>query len=360
MPEPLKNEFNQTLVQQLGNALSDRDPSFDLMDFETSIINDEWEGRELKERMRHITMMIHAHSKLDYVEQLPIMVEVSAQFGGLFGMTFPDYVEVFGLDYLEASLDALEHMTRYSSSEFAIRPFIVRYPKAVMKRMRLWSINKNEHVRRLASEGCRPRLPWAMALPDFKADPKEIMPILENLRADESLYVRKSVANNLNDITKDNPDIALKFAAKWHGQHHHTNWIIKQGLRTLLKKGDKQALEIIGFNEEAKFEAKSFELSSKQVKLGDSLNFEFQISNLESEIAFAKIGYVISYMKSNGTHSDKIFHITEKEFEPGALSKFNKKISFKDLTTRKHYPGPHHLSIIANGKKLVEQTFELK
>ena len=359
MPELLKNEYNEAFVIQLGDLLAERDESFNCDGFLHSIINENWEERELKARMRHIANMIHAHSALDYADQLRIMTEISSHFGGLKGMTFPDYVEVYGLEYPDVSLVALKIMTQYSSAEFAIRPFIISNEKKVMQMMLDWSLDANEHVRRLASEGCRPRLPWAMALPDFKKDPSLILPILENLKADESLYVRKSVANNINDITKDNPDVALGLCEQWYGTNHHTNWIVKHGLRNLLKNGNKRALQIIGFNDEAKFEVPKLKLSDKKVAIGNSFNFEFQILNLEAHEAFAKVGFVVSYQKANGTLSDKIFHITEKEFNSTDAVVFNKKLSFKDLTTRKHHPGLHKIGVLVNGKKLVEEEFEL-
>ncbi|MEP2025163.1 MAG: DNA alkylation repair protein [Reichenbachiella sp.] len=359
MPEPLKNEFNEAFVTKLGDELARKDESFNLDGFVRSTINENWEVRELKDRMRHITHMIHAHTSLDYLSQLPIVVDIAAQFSGLRGMTFPDYVEVYGLDHPKESLKALYELTKYSSSEFAIRPFILAFEKEVMKEMLQWSKDENEHVRRLASEGCRPRLPWAMALPAFKKDSSLVLPILENLKSDESLYVRKSVANNINDITKDHPEVALNLCANWYGANDHTDWIVKHGLRNMLKKGNAKALQIIGFDDKAKFEVSELQLSEKEVKMGGSFNFEFQISNLESKLAFAKVGFVVSYQKSNGSLSDKIFHVTEKEFASDDSAKFNKKLSFRDLTTRKHHPGLHKIGVLVNGKKLAEEEFEL-
>lgn len=359
MAELLKNEFNLAFVTELGEGLSKMDESFNLEGFLNSTINENWEARELKDRMRHITQMIHAHTGLSYLEQLKIMKDLSVNFGGLRGMTFPDFVEVYGLDDLDESIEALKHMTKYSSSEFAIRPFIVKYRQKSMKAMLDWSKDENEHVRRLASEGCRPRLPWAMALPGFKQDPALILPILENLRQDESLYVRKSVANNINDITKDNPEVAIEMCQNWFGEAEHTNWIVKHGLRGLLKVGNKKALQIIGFDDNARFEVGEFRLSDQRVKMGGSFEFGFKIANLEPKQAFAKVGFVVSYQKANGNLSDKIFHVTEKEFASDDAIQFNKKLSFKDLTTRKHHPGPHKIGVLVNGKKLAEKDFEL-
>ncbi|MFY0627721.1 MAG: DNA alkylation repair protein [Reichenbachiella sp.] len=357
--EPFKNEFNKSFTQKLGALLKQHDHTFDLKKFESSIFNEHWEKRELKDRMRHISVMIFENTSLEYLAQLKIMVLIADQFSGLPSMTFPDYVEVHGLDFIEESLDALEHFTKFSSSEFAIRPFIKQNEKLAMTRMLTWSKNSSEHVRRLSSEGCRPRLPWAMALPSFKNDPNLVVEILENLRSDDSLYVRKSVANNLNDITKDNPALALNLAEKWYGQNELTNWIVKHGLRTLLKKGNERALQIIGFDFNAKFSVMDLSLSKTKPRIGESFNFSFEVQNLEAKKVTAKIGFVVSYMKSNGKQSDKIFHISEAEFESKKPKKYNKKLSFKDLSTRKHYPGNHQISVVVNGFDLAKKEFEL-
>src|SRR5690606_550673 len=141
----------------------------------------------------------------DYIEAVGVLKKAAPYFTGLEAMIFPDFVETYGLDHWEASMDALELMTRYSSSEYAVRPFIAKDTERMMAQMLEWAHSDSEHVRRLASEGCRPRLPWAMGLTMLKKDPSPILPILETLKQDESLYVRRSVANNLNDISKDHP-----------------------------------------------------------------------------------------------------------------------------------------------------------
>ncbi|MGL1889647.1 MAG: DNA alkylation repair protein [Reichenbachiella sp.] len=357
--EPLKNEFSEAFVSDLGKHLVSLDSSFDQKRFIGAVINDQWEGRELKDRMRHISLMIQQHTAMDYLDQLEVMKNIAPQYGGLKAMVFPDYVEVHGLDHVDESLKALKYVTRFSSSEFAIRPFIIKEEKQVMELMLEWSQDENEHVRRFATEGCRPRLPWAMALPTFKNDPSLVIPILENLKNDDSLYVRKSVANNINDITKDNTDIALEICQRWYGRTEHTNWIVKHGLRNLLKRGDETALEIIGFNKNAKFTSSNLELNPSSLSIGDDLKISFDVMNEEASSSLVKIGYQVDYMKSNGSHSGKIFHVTEKEVGARQSIAFNKKLSMKNLSTRKHYPGVHHVKILANGIIINEESFEL-
>lgn len=359
MAEPLKYFFNTEFVSGLANGIKEVHAPFDSVSFQKSVLDDQWEQRELKERMRHITMCLGAFLPRDYPEAVGILMKMAHELSDFPAMVLSDFVEIYGLDHLGLSLDALELFTQSASAEFAIRPFIVKYEKETMARMLEWSGHENHHLRRLASEGCRPRLPWAMALVKYKKDPSPIMPILENLKNDPSEYVRKSVANNINDITKDNPEIALGLAKAWHGRSEYTNWILKHGLRTLLKNGNEEALRIFGFKEKVNVKLSDLQLSDSQVRRGQSLRFSFSIVNLDQGPSFLKVGFVVGYMKSNGRISEKIFHVAEKEFAPGQEFAFAKKMSFKDLTTRKHYTGGHYIAIIINGVPLAKQEFEL-
>jgi 3-methyladenine DNA glycosylase AlkC len=297
---------------------------------------------------------------LPYPEAIHLFKQViGAKAGdGFAKMIFPDYVEVFGLDHLEISLDALRHFTRYASGEFAIRPFILQYGQPVIDRMLAWTEDDSYHVRRLASEGCRPRLPWAMALPAFKKDPRPILPILEKLKADPEDFVRRSVANNLNDISKDNPGIALGLAKKWKGQREETDWIVKHGCRTLLKQGVTEALILFAFEDPALVDVSNLSINITPLSIGQETNFSFVIDNKDQHPALLRLEYSIDYVKKTGKTSRKIFQVTEKTFPPGTTA-MQRKLSFQNLSTRTHYPGEHLLRIIANGQEKACLTFEL-
>ncbi|MEQ9289534.1 MAG: DNA alkylation repair protein [Cyclobacteriaceae bacterium] len=359
MAEPLKYFFNPEFVSGLASGIKEVHAPFDAIGFQQAVLDDQWEQRELKERMRHITVCLGAFLPHEYPEAVGILMKMAHELSDFPAMVLSDFVEIYGLDHLDLSLDALELFTQSASAEFAIRPFIVKYEKETMGRMLDWSKHENHHLRRLASEGCRPRLPWAMALGIYKKNPALILPILENLKDDPSEYVRKSVANNLNDISKDNPETALKLGQAWYGKSERTNWIVKHGLRTLLKNGNDTALKIFGFKEKVNAAVSGLSLSDEQVQMGNTLHFSFDISNLDRSSSLLKVGFVVGYMKANGKVSEKIFHITEKEFGAGQRVNFHKKLSFKDLTTRKHYPGGHYLSIIINGVPMARGEFEL-
>jgi 3-methyladenine DNA glycosylase AlkC len=219
MAEPLKNIFfTETTINKFADEIRKVYSKFDKKQFIKKVYVEEWKDKELKARMQHITVCMHETLPKDYLEALSILLKIADKITGIEGMCLPDFVENYGLAQWDTSLDALKEFTKYSSSEFAIRPFIVKDKAKAMKYMLGLSTDDNEHVRRFSSEGCRPRLPWAMALPELKKDPKPILPILENLKNDSSEYVRKSVANNLNDISKDHPELVFGYLRKLGGK----------------------------------------------------------------------------------------------------------------------------------------------
>ena len=364
MAEPLKNMYNPAFFERLCPALKHSIPGFDCRDFILRIFNNQWPDLELKERVRHISVVMHHFLPKDFPSASDMLVKLSeslrsqgAREQGFETIFIADYIQVFGLNYPDESLNALEHITKLVSAEFAIRPFIIRYPEKTMQQMLTWSKHPNANVRRLSSEGCRPRLPWAMGLPDFKKDPSLILPILENLKADPSEYVRRSVANNLNDIAKDHPELVLSIAKKWLGKNEMTDAIIRHACRTLLKKGHEHALNLHGFDPKSKSTIKTLSLAGKKVKIGDYLNFGFDFVNKEKKPANFRLEYAIDYLTSTGKKSRKIFRIAENKFHPGKTITIQRKQSFKNFTTRKHYKGKHLLTILANGKKLAATEF---
>lgn len=207
--EPFKNIYNENEISRLALELQTIYPAFNHKDFTSSLINEKWKEKELKERIRAISISLGKYLPNNYLESIKILKQVRDKFNGLFHLIFPDFVEVHGLEYYKESIEALKFFTSGSSSEFAVRAFLIKYP-ALIDTFKEWAKDENEHVRRLASEGCRPRLPWGVALVEYKKDPSKILEVLELLKDDNSKYVQKSVANNLNDISKDNPILAKK------------------------------------------------------------------------------------------------------------------------------------------------------
>jgi 3-methyladenine DNA glycosylase AlkC len=297
--------------------------------------------------MRHITLCLGEVLPKDYRAALVILKRVGATLDRKFEyMFFPDFVEVYGLDDFEVSTEALRLFTPLCSSEFAVRPFIVKYPEKMMALMMEWTKSDNHHARRLASEGCRPRLPWEMALRDFKKNPATVLLILEALKDDESEYVRRSVANNLNDISKDHSDLVLEIGERWFGVNLNRNKLVKYALRTLLKKGNTTAIKLFGFIYNKTISVTHLKISPIKIEIGSESFFSFKLEHSAGKPIKLRIEYAVYYMKSNGAQSRKIFQLTENTFETNEIHEFEKKQHFKNLTTRKHYVGTHRLALL--------------
>ena len=364
MAEPLKNTLNRQYVLNLANSTRKVWPEFNSKAFIKSVFDSTWKQRELKERLTQICHCLHKHLPEEYLKALSILLEVAPGFGNYQALYFPEFVSTYGMDqkYRTQSLSALKKLTVYSSSELAIRPFILEDCQATMKWMLKMASDKNYHVRRLASEGCRPRLPWAMALPQFKKDPQLILPILEKLKDDPELYVRRSVANNINDICKDNPEIMLKTLRKWKKESPSKEllWVINHGLRSLIKQGNPKALALIGFKKDSSIKISNPKLDKKNIKLGETLSFTFFVTNQSKTKKNIMIDYIVHHNKKNGEQTPKVFKLKKIILAPGDKIKVTKKHKIQKISTRQYYSGNHFIQLQINGEKLTKVKFHLK
>lgn len=357
MPELLKNMYNRESLYEVAVAIQSVYNSFKVDEFIKSTMDETWNNLELKARCRKISMSLGMYLPEDYEEALSILEKSVTGF--YFAFFFPDFVEVYGQDDInwDLSISALERNTEYWSSEFAVRAFIIKDEERMMAQMRKWSKHKNEHIRRLASEGCRPQLPWGQAISKFKKDPTPVLPILEQLKTDTSTYVQKSVANNLNDISKTHPDLVISIAKDWYGKNKSTNWIVKHGCRTLLKKGNRDVLALFGYDDTTSINIQDFTLETTSISIGENLTFSFKI--LAKKATKTRLEYGIDYMKSNGKRNRKIFKISEVSLKENEKKSYMKKHSFADVSVRRHYPGIHSITIIINGVEKGKLDFEL-
>jgi len=249
----LKFYFGKELAELLADKLTHVYQEFDKKDFVKSVSKGV-KDLELKARVEVITDALAKYLPKKYKTAVNILLKIlgpeNENETGMFReyywlMPVAYYVEKYGLDDFDTSMNAIYEITKRNTGEYAVRPFLRMSPERTLKIMKKWSMDKNVHVRRLASEGCRPRLPWSQKLDEFIEDPSSIIPILENLKEDNSMFVKKSVANNLNDILKDNYDTGIKILSEWsRSQNPDTKWIIRHALRNELKKGNPQALKL--------------------------------------------------------------------------------------------------------------------
>lgn len=364
MAELMKARINADSLGELARRIKKNHPAFESEAFVSEILDADWDSLELKARIRKTALALGKTLPADYSQAVTILRQTAADYpagsDGLMLMCLPDYVELFGqaeADW-EASMAALEQMTSLASAEFAVRAFILRDEKRMMAQMAVWAGHNSEHVRRLASEGCRPQLPWGQALASFKHDPSPVLRILELLKADPSPYVQKSVANNLNDISKTHPELVLETARRWQGQNPVTDWILKHGCRTLLKKGNPEALALFGVAKNDHVKTTGLMVMTPVVRIGEELVFSFAVA-AENE-AQVRLEYALDYVKAKGKRSRKNYKISELTLKAGEKRTYVRKQRFADTSVRKHYPGRHAVTLIVNGIPQGTQAFEVR
>jgi 3-methyladenine DNA glycosylase AlkC len=349
--------YNEGFLRSLGSKLHRAFGAFDSEGFVAAAMQEPWEALELKARMRRITETLGTFLPVDYEEALAVLYAIDGECTGFPYLIFPDFVEVYGQgeEHWELSMAALERFTPRSSAEFAVRPFMLRDPQRMMAQMLVWSHHDNEHVRRLASEGSRPRLPWGQALPVFKRDPSPVLPVLEQLKADPSLYVRKSVANNLNDIAKDHPDVVIDIARRWKGVNEHTDWIVRHGCRSLIRRANPEIMALFGYADEAEnnplVTAASILVDPSVLRIGASCELRYSLEIREGDPVRIRIEYGIDFVKAGGKTSRKLFLLSDKTVPGGARLSAARTHRWADLTTRRHYPGEHRIVLLVNGRE---------
>lgn len=363
MSSLLKDWFSPAFYSAFSDQMHAVQPHFPKAAFQKAIFNKDWPGLELKGRMRHTATVLHSFLSPDFTQAATTLMLLVKHLqkqgvkGSIVHCFLPDYIEVYGIDHYQQSVKAFETITTFITCEFAVRPFMIRYEKEMLVQMVRWSTHRHEQVRRLASEGARPRLPWAMALPALKKNPEPLLEILENLKADPSETVRRSVANNLNDIAKDHPAFVLGLVKKWKGISPETDWVIRHGSRTLLKQGDVQTLACFGISHNKSIQLKSFEILTQKVRIGAYLVFQFSMHTTKAQLI--RIEYAVYYQKANGTLSKKIFKISERNYAKNEMLHFTRKHPFKIITTRTFHKGLHRVALVLNGKEFETHDFLL-
>lgn len=362
--------LNSRVVKELALAIQKVYPDFEDQKFQKGI-NKTLETLAFKDRSKLIADQLKKYLPKDYPVAAKILLGSlgSAKEGEkltgnetFFYMPHGVYVMQEGLkeEDFELSMQLVYELTKRFTSEWTIRAFLEKYPERTLTKLAKWVKDKDEHVRRLVSEGTRPRLPWASHLVAFLKNPKPALKLLEQLKEDESLYVRRSVANHLNDIAKDHPDLVISTLRKWKEiKNEDTQWLIRHALRTLVKAGNTDALEILGYAKNPAVELSDFVIDKKTVKIGAVLVFDFDLSSKSSKAQDLMVDYVVHYMKANGTQAPKVFKLKKLSLEADETVHFSKKQSFKVISTRKFHVGKHRIEIQINGQRFGEVEFDL-
>lgn len=365
--EPLKNQYSLKWIQNLAEHLNKIEPTIVEKEFMNQVLASPWNELELKERIAKIAEVsinfLPKNPKLLFPKLILLIENLRAEGVSDFNFPYiflPDIISKVGLEDFPLSMKTLEKVTVFTSAEFGIRFFYLKDFDSTLKQMLVWSKHNHPLVRRLASEGSRPSLPWGIGIPKIKKNPEIHLPILENLWKDPNEIVRRSVANHLNDISKINPDLTWNFCKTKLGFSKETDKSLKHALRTLLKKGDKKVLSKYSYDTKWKPTKVTLDLSESSISVGETLEFKISISHKEFKPKKLRLEYKIIFRLASGKSGSKIFQLGEKILEPNKKLELSKKHSFKPITTRTYYSGIHELVFVINGNEVMSKSFHLK
>lgn len=364
----VRDVFNESGIKLMAAAIKKNYPEFKSGQFVKETAG-KFPELSFIQRSDHITEMLRKYLPDDFPRSAAILLGSLGPaipqndlkgFGGFIVWPMTIYISRYGIEYFDISLNALYEMTKRFSAESAIRYFIIRYPEKTLKVLEKWVTDPNPHVRRLVSEGTRPRLPWAVRLQQFVKEPAPVIRLLEKLKEDTELYVRRSVANNMNDIAKDHPDRAAALLIKWNSSKNNgTKWIVQHASRTLVKAGHTDILSALGFGNDVDISVGKFKLNKSTVHFGETLSFSFVVKNNTKTPANLMIDYIIHHRKANGEKTPKVFKLTKREIPAHGESLLQKNHPIREISTRKYYPGEHLVEIQINGKKYLQKKFLL-
>lgn len=362
MAEPLKNSFGTDVPRRIAGMIQDVEPAFPVAPFLEQALAG-YDELELMDRARHIAVALHAHLPDDYAKAIDTLLrslgpiesavatEEDSPMASFLYMPHCLFVADYGLDHFDLSMQANYELTKRFTAEFSIRPYLVRYPRKTLTLLKRWTKDPSPDVRRLVSEGTRPRLPWASRLPQFQADPTPVLDLLERLKDDPSLYVRRSVANNLNDIGKDHPDVLVQTADAWmKNADENRAWVVRHALRSAVKRGDAGALRVLGFGDARGLRVEDAAITPDRLAIGDSVVVCFAVRNTARGSRSVMVDFRIHYVKANGSARPKVFKLKAVDIPAGETVPLRKKVSLANMSTRTHYPGSHQVDAVINGR----------
>jgi len=372
--EPFKNLLNEALVRAAAGHLARVHAAFDGGRF-VALATQGLGALEMKARAMQIASALEATLPEDFAtaadvlqaalapapdhERLGEMHHSDEGLAGWILWAAGEYVARRGIAHPERALALLAELTQRFSAEFAIRPFIVAHPELAFAALQRWTTHESSHVRRLASEGSRPRLPWGLQLKALIADPSPTLPLLRALQDDESEYVRRSVANHLNDIAKDHPALV----AEWLEEHlpdapAPRRALLKHASRTLVKKGDPRVLKAWGLGTPLRGSA-TLALKPARVKLGGALQLDLQLVSSAAKPQRLVVDYAVHHVKADGRLSPKVFKGWNLELPARGELALAKRHPLKPITTRRYHAGRHLVEVLVNGRVVAEAAFEL-
>jgi 3-methyladenine DNA glycosylase AlkC len=372
--DPVKNVFHQEGIALMSAVLARHVSSWDSRGF-VSAASEGLEALELKARSEQIYQALCQFLPADFSvaatairQSLHPALDANASgegttLDGIQGwliLPLTEFAGRQGSGCLPLAMDLLMELTMRFTSEFGIRHLWLRHPDESMALVSPWVHHKNEHVRRLVSEGSRPRLPWGLQLNAFIEKPQSTWHLLEALRDDPSAYVRKSVANHLNDNARDHPELVMELACEWHrNAPSDRQRLIRHALRNLLKQGHPQALALYQFGK-PQLQKADLSLSSDRIAIGQNLEFRLEIRSRAAVSQSLRLDYVIHHQKAKGSMTPKVFRWKDLTLDPAQPLQIARRHSFRVITTRVYHPGIHRLEIKANGEVIATREFFLQ
>lgn len=365
----MKHGIDKHAVERIAGALSIVWKKFPADAFIADAL-DGLDERELKERVRHLIDVMSRYLPQDFDRTAAILAEIPRRWKpgdpddalrGFAAWPLIDYAAVHGLQHPETALDLLHDLTSMFSAEFAVRPFLREHWELSYNRMLAWCDDPEAPVRRLASEGIRPRLPWGERVPSLMTDPSPILTILERLKDDPSEFVRRSVANNLNDISKDHPEVVLETCRSWLEEATpEREWIVRHATRTLVKAGRPEVFPLLGYTDNPDVRVEEFRLDRERMRLGEELTFTATLISTASVQQRAVLDYGLHFVKANGSRNRKVFKLKTVRLAPGERLVVKKAHSIREITTRRYYPGEQRIELLINGLPFAETGFMLE
>ena len=373
MAEPLKVFFSAALVSRLASDLARVDAAFPARAFVRQA-SAGLERLELLQRAKQIAHALRDHLPAEYAQAVSVLLRslgpahasdelVGAGMAPFYYLPHTLFVAEYGLDEFELSLHAQYELTKRFTAESSIRAYIAKDPERTFAQLRLWAADEDPHVRRLVSEGTRPRLPWASRVQWLDDHPRCVLELLELLRSDPASLVRRSVANNLNDLSKDHPELVVETCRAWLGAAAaptDTQAMVRHALRSLVKKGQRDALKLLGASGAPKVAIHSARLSGKRIRAGDQLRFSFTLQSTANRAQALVVDYAVHFVKANGTTRPKVFKLKRVKVAAHGAVQLAGKVSFVPMTTRRHYPGLHRIEVLVNGEAFPLGAFEVR
>lgn len=365
--EPFKNFINATVVRTLAQAVKGAYPKFADKRFEKSCLAS-LDSLELKQRAQLIAAQLWQElprdpsQAMETVRQailpLPTLEENDSLDGWVY-MPLNSLLTAHALEAVDASLKLIPEVTKRFTAEFGIRVLLIHQPKKVFPHLKRWAKDPDPNLRRLVSEGTRPRLPWGEQIPAFVQDPRPVLPLLEILKDDPSLYVRRSVANNLNDISKDNPELMLDTVEAWLPQAGpQRQQLLRHACRSLIKQGHPRCLALLGYGT-PQLKVHAFAASPDAIQLGQKLTLSLELHSTARQAQELIVDYRFHLVKANGQTAPKVFKGNSLTLGPGAKRYLQKSFHLKPITTRKYYTGTNTIELLINGQSLASTPFHL-